>query len=457
MRRIIRIGAIVIVALVAVAVALVLLIPVDVYRSPIEQAGEAATGRALHLRGPLGFTIYPEIGISVSDVTFANAPGSRDPEMVTVGRLIVGVRLLPLLSKRVEVTRLVLEKPVIHLEVAKDGTGNWALTAVKPQTTDQGAGSANFSLSNLRIQDGTLSYFDARTGKSRELDNVDVAIDTTSLDEPFAVTGAATFKGQKLQLAAKLANLGAALKQTETPASLSISSDTIKVNLDGAVGGKTTAAGKLHLESPSLRQFASWMDVPLPAGKGLGALTLDATVVVEPGTFSATTMKLTLDGMNLVGDLQLMTGGPKPAIRGKLSIDRLDLNPYIAAETGTTTAANAKPAAADAGWSDTPISFEILKAMNADLALNVDRLLLRNLEVQKAQIAVKLQDGVLNSDLQNIVLYDGTGKGALVVDASRDTPSIKNSLLSTDLKLNRSSHHLWAWTVLWAQEMLRST
>jgi AsmA protein len=177
------------------------------------------------------------------------------------------------------------------------------------------------------------------------------------------------------------------------------------------------------------------MDVPLPAGKGLGALTLDATVVVEPGTFSATTMKLTLDGMNLVGDLQLMTGGPKPAIRGKLSIDRLDLNPYIAAETGTTTAANAKPAAADAGWSDTPISFEILKAMNADLALNVDRLLLRNLEVQKAQIAVKLQDGVLNSDLQNIVLYDGTGKGALVVDASRDTPSINNSLAVNGLKV----------------------
>ena len=118
-------------ALIALAVALVFLIPVDTYRGPIEQAGEAATGRALHLRGPLGFTLYPEIGISVSDVTFANAPGARDAEMASVGRMIVGVRLLPLLSRRVEVTRVVLEKPVIHIEVAKDGTGNWVFAPAK--------------------------------------------------------------------------------------------------------------------------------------------------------------------------------------------------------------------------------------------------------------------------------------------------------------------------------------
>jgi AsmA protein len=436
MRRIIRISAIVVVAFVAVVVALVMVIPASVYRGPIEQAGAAATGRALHLRGPLGFTLYPEIGISVSDVTLDNVPGSRDPEMATVGRLIVGVRLLPLLSKRVEITRLVLEKPVIHVEVAKDGTGNWVFAAAKPQAAEQGAGTtANFSLSNLRIQNGTLSYFDARTGKSQELDDVDIGIDTTSLEEPFAVAGAATYKGHRLELAAKLADLGAALKQTETPASLSISSDTIKMNLDGAVGGKTTAAGKLHLETPSLRQFASWMDVPLPAGKGLGALTLDATVAVEPGTFSASDMKLALDGMNLAGDLRLMTGGSKPAIGGKLSVDRLDLNPYMTAETGTSNATSATPARAEADSSDTPISFDILKAINADLALSVGRLLVRNLEVQKAQITVMLQDGVLNSNLENIILYEGAGKGTLVVDASRDTPTIKNSLNVSGVKI----------------------
>src|SRR4051812_24137351 len=144
---IVRTGLIAVAAIIAVVVAAVFLIPADVYRGPIEQAGEAATGRALHLQGPLGFTLYPEIGFSVSDVTLANAAGARDPEMASVGRMIVGVRLLPLLSRRVEITNLVLEKPVIHMEVGKDGTGNWVFASAKPDAAGQsGNAAASFSL-----------------------------------------------------------------------------------------------------------------------------------------------------------------------------------------------------------------------------------------------------------------------------------------------------------------------
>lgn len=430
MRRIIRITAIVVAVFVAAVIALVMFVPVDVYRGPIEEAGTAATGRTLHLRGPLRFTLYPEIGISVSDVTLASVPGARDPEMVTVGRLLIGVRLWPLLSRRLEVTRLVLEKPVIHAEVGADGVANWAMTTTptptEPQAPSDSAGMATFSLSNLRIEDGTFTYLDARSGTRQELQDVDVAIATTAMDEPFAVTGAATYKGHRLELAGNVGNLGAALSQAETPASLSLSSDVVEMTLEGAVGGQTTAGGKLQLKMPSLRQFASWLDVSLPAGKGLGAMTLDATVAVDAETFSASSIKLALDGMNVTGDFRLMTGGAKPAVTGKLSIDQLDLNPYMADEAGEAPAA--APASASSGWSDAPISFEMLKAIDADLGLNVERLLVRSLEVQKAQVAVALKNAVLNTNLQNIVLYQGTGKGVLVVDASQNTPSIKNSL-----------------------------
>jgi uncharacterized protein involved in outer membrane biogenesis len=53
---IVRTGLIAITAIIAAVVALIFLIPAEIYRGPIEQAGEAATGRALHLRGPLGFS-----------------------------------------------------------------------------------------------------------------------------------------------------------------------------------------------------------------------------------------------------------------------------------------------------------------------------------------------------------------------------------------------------------------
>jgi AsmA protein len=434
---ILRLALIAVGGLIVVAVALLMLIPADVYRVPIEQAGEAATGRALRLRGPLGFTLYPEIGISVSDVTFANAPGARDAEMASIGRMIVGVRLMPLLSRRVEVTQLVLEKPVVHIEVAKDGTGNWVFATAKPEAPKEGGAAASFSLSNLRVRDGTFTYFDARTGKAQELDNVDLTIATTSLDQPFSVTGGANYKGHKLDMTGKLGNLGAALKQTETPASFSVSSDIVKMNLDGNVGGKTTASGKLHLEMPSLRQFANWFEVSLPPGKGLGTMSLDATVAMELRTFSASGIKLALDGMNVTGDFSLMTGGARPALAGKLAVDRLDLNTYMPAQTAGDKQAAAKPASAAEGWSDTPISFDILKTIDADLGLSVGRLLLSNIDVRKAQMTVALKGGVLNSNLQSIVLYQGMGKGSLVVDASESTPTIKNTLSVNGLQVEQ--------------------
>ena len=436
LRSILRVAAIAIGGLVAVSIAAILLIPADTYRGPIEQAAQSATGRELHLRGPIGFTIYPEIGISVSDVTFANAPGARDSEMASVGRMIVGVKLMPLLSRRIEVTRLLLEKPVVHIEIAKDSTGNWGFATAQPEAATKGGAGADFSLSDLLVRDGTFTYFDARTGKAQAFDHVNLTVAATSLEQPFSVTGAANYNGHKVDIAGKLGNLGAALKQVETPANFSFSSDIVKISLDGAVGGKTTAAGKLHLEMPSLRQFAGWFDVSLPPGKGLGKLALDATVAVEPQTFSASNIKLALDQMNVTGDFRLMTGGARPAIAGKLAVDRLDMNTYLPAQAATDAPAANAPAAA-AGWSDAPISFDMLKAVDADLGLSVGRLLVGNLEVQKAQMTVALKDGVLNSNLQNVVLYQGTGKGTLALDANGKVPAIKNTLNVSGLQVEQ--------------------
>jgi hypothetical protein len=83
MRRIIRITAIVVGVLAAIAIALVMLFPADVFRGPIEQAGSAATGRALNVRGSLRFTLYPELGISVSDRSAAGSgPHSHTNSMM---------------------------------------------------------------------------------------------------------------------------------------------------------------------------------------------------------------------------------------------------------------------------------------------------------------------------------------------------------------------------------------
>ena len=123
-RHIVILGSVV---AVAALVAVPFLLPLDTYRAPIERAASSALGREVHIRGPLGLSVYPQIGISLSDVSIANPQGARHPQMVEVESVVVGAKLMPLLSRRLEITEVVLQNPVIHLEVNRDGASNWQL------------------------------------------------------------------------------------------------------------------------------------------------------------------------------------------------------------------------------------------------------------------------------------------------------------------------------------------
>jgi AsmA protein len=110
MSRSAKIQLIVFTAILAV-LATPFLIPLNMYRGPLERAASAALSREVKINGSLHLTVYPEIGLSLSNVTIANLPGARDAEMMAVDNLVVGARLMPLISGRLEVTGIGLQKP----------------------------------------------------------------------------------------------------------------------------------------------------------------------------------------------------------------------------------------------------------------------------------------------------------------------------------------------------------
>src|SRR6185437_5436158 len=141
MKRGLRYGLTAGAALVALGLALPFLIPADAYKSQIEAAVSRATGRAFTIRGPLHFTLLPMPGVQADDIALANMAHGRAPAMVTAGDVRVGVALSPLLGGRIEVSTIVLDRPIIALEVDEQGHGNWtvpraqgaAKTAAPPQ------------------------------------------------------------------------------------------------------------------------------------------------------------------------------------------------------------------------------------------------------------------------------------------------------------------------------------
>jgi AsmA protein len=103
--------------------------------------------------------IYPQLGISLGNVSVANAPGARTPQIIEIDSVLVGAKLMPLLSRRLEITEVVLQKPVIHLEVAKDGAANWQLSSPKAaQPNEASRAVTQIGVARLSVENGQVNY-----------------------------------------------------------------------------------------------------------------------------------------------------------------------------------------------------------------------------------------------------------------------------------------------------------
>ena len=186
MNKTLRNGLIGAAAVVALVLALPFLVPMDAYRDRIESAAAQATGRALHIEGPLRLMLFPQFGLRAEKVTFANMPGGHAAAMASVGDIKLAIHFLPLLSGRVELDQIVLDHPVIELEV--DATGPLELAFRKEQARRRRQSTvtlpANTEFSGIKISDGRISYANDRTGAHRELDHVNANVAITRLDQP---------------------------------------------------------------------------------------------------------------------------------------------------------------------------------------------------------------------------------------------------------------------------------
>ena len=96
-----------------------------------------ATGRQLRLDGNLELALGLVPALVASDAALANASWGSRPEMIKAEKLRLQARLLPLLSRTVELTHVGLEGVEVLLETDAKGRRNWVFkAAAKPEEKD---------------------------------------------------------------------------------------------------------------------------------------------------------------------------------------------------------------------------------------------------------------------------------------------------------------------------------
>lgn len=463
-KLLLALAAVIVIVIVAALVA-PFLIPTDTYKNKLIALVKQSTGRDLTISGPVKLSFLPQLQIEASDVALANAPGAHDPQMLQLKQLQITLRLLPLISGRVELGRFVLDHPVISLEVMRDGRPNWAFSTPQPApraaapaappapaapsapapaaSGGASAGSlSGLSLEDVRLVSGKISYLDDRTGKSQTVDDINMKLALPNLDSPFAGEGSAVWNGQTVNLSIGVAKPRALMTGAATDIGMHVTAKPINFGFTGQMTGAppTKLDGAVDVTVPSLRELAAWVGSPLPPGGGLGPFAIKGKLALKSPQMAFTDATITLDAIKGTGALTVDTGGARPALKGQLVLDKLDLNPYLPPESkpapsapaptappaggGGKSGAAAPAAAPSTGWSDAPIDVSGLKVADADFDLRTGGIIYRKIVVGASALDLHLKDGKLTANLSQLNLYQGKGTGNVMVDGSGGVPAV---------------------------------
>ncbi|HTQ53044.1 MAG TPA: AsmA family protein [Bryobacteraceae bacterium] len=203
MKRILRLLAIAVALLLLIVVALPFVINPNQFRPTLEAELTKALAREVKV-GDLKLAILSG-GVTADDLSVADDPAYSGSPFLHTRSLTLGVDLWPLIfSKRLHVTRIVIDQPEIDLIQSAAGDWNFSSLGGKsnkpaapppPATAGAGAGM-NLSVNLVKITKGRLTFAQrASNAKARVLEDVSMELRDFSASAAFPFMLAAKLAG----------------------------------------------------------------------------------------------------------------------------------------------------------------------------------------------------------------------------------------------------------------------
>jgi len=395
------------------------------YKPQIVEAAKKATGRDLALKGDIKLLLGLNPSFGIADVTFGNAPWGSRPEMVKVGRFEVQVALMPLLSKQVDVKRLVLADTDILLETNAAGAGNWefqtapaapAQPAASPPAQAQGAPLPLPVVREVELRNARFAFRDGKTRETQEVKLERVLLNADSISSPLkldiagAVNVPALAGEQKFTLKGQVGSIERALQTEGAPWPLDLAFGLGDGVLTGKLGGGIVAPTKAQglglnvaLAIPDLQKLAALAKADSPVA---GPLNLELQVHdPAPQRFQISNLKLAMglqNAIDLAGEATVVlptTPAGKPAVQANLRSTTVDLVKLFPPKPAATPARPAAaPAAAPGDGRVIPnakLPFEALNSANADIKYAAGSIVTAGATLRDLSLALVLNNGAL--------------------------------------------------------------
>lgn len=489
MAKLIKIVLSIIASLVALIIIAAIAIPLFVdpndYKPQIIELVKKETGRTLTINGDLEISVFPWIGVSTGELALSDAKGFADRPFAKIEESNIKVKLLPLLSRKVEVSRIVLKGLDLYLAKNKQGISNWD-DLVQPEKaqkqpsqsqpadtseTEKAPVLAALAIGGLSVENAHIAWNDASSDQNIEIRHFNFNTDQLQFDQPVDVNLAFEVFDKKadttvqLDLATQLlinatldniqlksltlnttmtgdnlpnkqikAQLQSDIALNLTQQTLNISDLTLqsgtlqlRAQLKGVnIKDKPAFNGQINVAEFDLGKFLRNMGIKLNMrdDTALSRFHLQSQLAATDKAAKFSGLQMTLDDSHLKGDINI-ADFKKQAIRFNLALDTINADRYLPPESKSTKTSKkiASPAAA-AVASTTLFPVETLRKLNLQGTLLINALTFNKIPMQGVHLAIDAKAGLLKTQQSIKHLLEGRYSGQTVINVKGRTPSL---------------------------------
>ena len=444
MNKAIKWGLIVCASLVVLVIAVLLIAPafIDIrdYKPELEKKVAEATGRPFSVGDDLSLSLFPWAGISFSDLRLGNTPAFSEKELVTVKSFEVRVKLLPLISKDIQVKRFILNEPNITLVKNKNGRVNWAQpddTKKKAPAEKTGKESkepaavaglpiADLTVGEFAIKNGSVIWIDHTTDTRKEITAVNLSLLDVSLERPVKLSFSAMLDNQPLSVDGTVGPVGKDFKKATIPLDLDVKAlKQLILQLKGTVKNPASKPGidmAVEIKAFSPRKLMAALDQKFPVAtsdsKALDRVALKANLKGDGSKVALTNGILNLDESTLKFSLNA-SDFSRPNLAFDLNLDQINLDRYLPPKSE-------KQPAAEKPTPKKPTDYAPLRKLILDGRIQIGQLIANKAKIQDLLLQIKAKNGIFNLDPLKLAMYQGnvSGKGNFNVQTHTPKSSV---------------------------------
>lgn len=289
------------------------------YKEEIQGIARDKANLQLDLRGDIGWSLFPWLGIELHDATLASV-STPDRPFANLQMIGLSVRVLPLLRKEVEMSDIRVQGLDLTLQRDENGVANWENVGRPAQTSssEQDAATASsepspqepaarrgspmkLDIDSLTVRDSRVDYHDVRSGQQFAAEGIEIT--TGAIREGAAIP---------LKLSAHISTAKPVVRaQTQLEGELRFDRALERYQLDNA-----TLSGDASGE-PFNGKAVTYSTQ--------GQLLVDRAAQVAEWT----NMKLSVNQLRTLGDVRVRQMENDPQIEGAISVAELDLRAFL--------------------------------------------------------------------------------------------------------------------------------